>query len=193
MGKHAGELGKGFMRLAASAANGLGWVVDFARRDLEQLSAGDALNLEYEFRALSMFGSPSRKRGKQHVHSETFESRPMKEGELQKAQAIAQEILQDAVQGKIISRSLPPMTRYVFVSGDEPFDFVTTDERLGQFTNAVLDLIVHRGAMLRHCAAPDCKTGMFIADRKTARFCSNVCKAREGMRKIRKGGRRHGK
>lgn len=188
------ELEKGNRRIVATAANGLGWFVDFARRDLDQLSAGDALNLEYEFGALCAFGAPSRKAKGLHPMRECFKWELVGEGELKSAQDIARTVLKEALEGKVIVRALPPMTRYLFPRSSEPWaDFVTTNDRLGQFTNALLDLLANRGMLLRVCPSADCPVGMFVADRLSQRFCSNTCKAREGMRKLRKGGKPHGK
>ncbi len=203
------ETFKGGERVGYSPEAIMRWFLRFLGTDIEALSKGDLLNLQYEVRFVSIYGSPTTPRhpfeGFPLVRSASLD-RP--EEELaskrfllswQKSNSEALETIAD--KGKLVTLhfSLPPMKIKVVPlktqHGVRWHRMLEASDPAGPLHMAISSLFTVFAHQIHRC--PECRK-MFMADRTNQGYCTNKCQNRAGTRRYRQShglitGRRRGR
>lgn len=172
------------------------WFLRFLRTDLDALSTGDFLNLQYEVRFVSIYGSPTTSRqpfeGFPLIRSASFAN--LKDeltsmrflADWQKQNVKAVDNLADRGKSVVLHFYLPPMTIKVLdfdtpegVRWHRVMEAADPGGPLTMVISYLYALFAHR---MHRC--PDCGK-VFMADRNNQDYCTNVCQNRAGTKRYR--------
>lgn len=186
------ELEKARARIGHTADEAMRWLLRFAALDdLNQLSAGDWLNTQFEVLALGKFSVPgvTPTHPFMRLHYALAAESVIHPDELRAVHATARTAVQKVLDREIIDWSAVPLT--AFQRGDplrflllpEPTWTLTTE---GEFAAAVTYTLIHlfaqKASRIRRC--PQCQK-VHLTDRENKFYCSTKCQNAAGTLRYR--------